>query len=642
MEAVTDRVAKWRFERAGAIYVECDTQLPCKEKLLRCFELGQADLKRRFGVASEVLWIPDVFGYWPRLPQIMRASGVKYFFTAKLHGSSATQFPFSSFRWQGPDGSEVLTHLSFHPYNEITQPSGLQFTAENHRRGGVHDEAPTPTGYGDSYGDGDDGGAGAGTGGGPNEPMLKRVRRCRDLAGVPRAEWGRIDGFFERMAERRDEPPVHRGEAYLEYLCGVQTTGGELKRAFRAAVRGLQAWEAAHVVTGGGAIDVQAWKRLTFAQFHDHIPGSSIQRVYDTAIEKLDAIAARGRSGAAAALSGRGTDGSCGFNPLPISLRHRTEAGIVELPLLAGVWPSEAKCVADRVAADVASLRTERCEAAFNDLGEIRRLVIDGEAIAAAAPLAQVWTFADHPNDYDAWDIDRHTLANGTLEPATTEAHVETAVGSASVSFTLPLSAGGSVRVRYTLDAGSPLLRIDLDVEWSAPKRLLKFAFPTDYLGQAARYGVPLRLDASPAAPRAAAPRREVREPRLTRGRRLRRHRARRADGRHAVGLRLRLPPGSAKRVADPLAQKHPAQPRRQPVHPRKSRGDRDVVGPRHTPRFPRRGPIPRRRATGRDARRGGRCPLQRDLGVRRRGAAVGDAHAPRQRKSRARPDQAA
>ena len=488
MEAVTKRVAEGRFEHAGATYVECDTQLPCGENLLRCFELGQADLKRRFGRSSEVLWIPDVFGYSPCLPQIMRACGVKYFYTTKLHWSSATQFPFSSFRWQGHDGSEVLTHLSFHAYNEVAKPSSLRFTADNHRQGGVHDEALTPTGYGDG-------------GGGPNEIMLERVRRCRDLAGVPRAEWGRIDGFFERMAERRDELPVHRGEAYLEYHRGVQTTGVELKRAFRAAERGLQAWEAAHAVTGGGAIDVQAWKRLTFAQFHDHIPGSSIQRVYDTAIEELDAIAARGRSEAAAALSDRGTGGSCVFNPLPLPLRHRTETGIVELPPLAGVSLSKAKPVADRVTADATSLRSDRVEAAFNDRGEISRLVIDGEAIAATAPLAQVWTFADHPNNYDAWDIDRHTLANGTLEAATAEAHVETAAGSASVSFTRPLSAGCSVRVRYTLDAGSPLLRIDLDIDWAAPKRLLKLAFPTDYQGQAARYGAPFGSTLRPQHP---------------------------------------------------------------------------------------------------------------------------------------------
>ena len=488
MDAVTKRVAEGRFEHVGATYVECDTQLPCGENLLRCFEIGQADLVHRFGRSSEVLWIPDVFGYSPCLPQIMRASGVKYFYTTKLHWSSATQFPFSSFRWQGHDGSEVLTHLSFHPYNEIAKPSSLQFTAENHRQAGVHDEALTPTGYGDG-------------GGGPNEIMLERVRRCRDLAGVPRAEWGRIDGFFERMAERRQELPVHRGEAYLEYHRGVQTTGVELKRAFRAAERGLQAWEAAHVVTGGGAIDVQAWKRLTFAQFHDHIPGSSIERVYDTAIDELDAIAERGRSAAADALSGGSSNRPCLFNPLPLPLRHRGESGLVELPPLSGVAVEEAQVVAGAVAADPTSLRSDRVEAEFNDRGEICRLVIDGEAVPTTAPLAQVWTFADQPNNYDAWDIDRHTLANGTCEAATGEASVETGAGTASVSFQRPLSAGCGVTVRYTLDAGSPVLRIDLDIEWTAKKRLLKLAFPTDYQGQAARYGAPFGSTLRPQHP---------------------------------------------------------------------------------------------------------------------------------------------
>mgnify|MGYP006270049721 CR=1 FL=1 len=495
MRAVDRRVAEGRFEHAGATYVECDTQLPCGEALLRCFEVGQAELVRRFGKPSEVLWIPDVFGYSPCLPQVMRACGVKYFYTTKLHWSSATQFPFSSFRWQGHDGSEVLTHLSFHAYNELAKPSSLRFTAENHRQSGVHGEALAPTGYGDG-------------GGGPTELMLERVRRCSDLAGVPRSQWGRIDAFFERLAERRDQLPVHRGEAYLEYHRGVQTTGVELKRAFRAAERGLQAWEAAHALTEGGGIDVQAWKRLTFAQFHDHIPGSSIERVYDTAIAELDALAQRGRAAAAEALEVHTKDAAsidstqpCVFNPLPLPLLHRTDAGIVELPPLAGVTLGEASPCDEAVEASPTTLTSDRIAATFNERGEIASLTIDGHRLATTGPLAQVWTFADKPVTYDAWDIDRHTLSNGTLETATAEASVETAPGSASVAFTRPLAAGCTATVRYTLDAGSPVVRLDLDIDWPAPQRLLKLAFPTDYQGVHARYGAPFGSTLRPQHP---------------------------------------------------------------------------------------------------------------------------------------------
>ncbi|MEL6310882.1 MAG: alpha-mannosidase, partial [Pseudomonadota bacterium] len=327
MERVRGQISGKRWEPTGAMYVESDVQLPCGEALVRAFELGQQGFRDLQGRDSRCVWLPDVFGYSACLPTIMAGFGVPYFYTTKLHWSGATRFPYSSYRWVGMDGSEVVSHISWHHYNQRVEPKELRNAAYQHRQSHVHDEALFPCGYGDG-------------GGGLNESMCERARRLSDLASMPRAEWGTIEGFFDRLESVKAELPRWRGEMYLEYHRGVQTTHGRLKAAFRAVERALQVHEAVRCATGGGPIDPQPWRRICFAQFHDYIPGSSIQEVYDEHIPELEALAVQVAQTAADELNASGGSGdgeACVFNPLPMARRELIDGRLVELPPLAGV-----------------------------------------------------------------------------------------------------------------------------------------------------------------------------------------------------------------------------------------------------------------------------------------------------------------
>ena len=46
----------------GGMWVECDTNLPCGESLVRQFLYGKRFMREVFGVDSKVAWLPDVFG----------------------------------------------------------------------------------------------------------------------------------------------------------------------------------------------------------------------------------------------------------------------------------------------------------------------------------------------------------------------------------------------------------------------------------------------------------------------------------------------------------------------------------------------------------------------------------------------------
>jgi alpha-mannosidase len=113
----------------------------------------------------------------------------------------------------------------------------------------------------------------------------------------------------------------------------------------------------------------------------------------------------------------------------------------------------------------------------------------DRECLAAPANVLQL--FPDHPNVYDAWDLDQHTLGlRPELVLATdvvdvVDDHPMRAAVLVSRSF-----GQSMVDQTYVLRAGSPRLDIVTEVDWQERERLLKVAFPLDLRADDARYEV--------------------------------------------------------------------------------------------------------------------------------------------------------
>jgi alpha-mannosidase len=489
MEAVKRRVKAGQWEATGATYVESDTLLACGEALLRSFQLGQEWFQGANGKPARVLWLPDVFGYSGCIPQLARMSGVESFFTNKQTWSRITPFPHSSFVWRGTDGSELVAHVSHETqqfYNGATTIRELRDGGCDHRQSDRHAEFLVPTGYGDG-------------GGGPTEEMCERARRLRDLAGVPRVDWVLAEPFFARLRRLRADLPVWTGEIYLEYHRGIYTTHGDLKAGFRAAERGLQTWEAAHCAARLGPIDAGAWRRMVFAQFHDAIPGSSINEVYAQMRPELRQLAVRGKDSARDALRGRRVKKECLFNPLPLPLPvNRRGPGKrmsrVVIPPMSGVVLADA--FSDTAVAPVKvsgrRLSNGLAEVSFNSAGEIVSLELKGRPVDLAGAAGQLWTYPDHPHAFDAWEIDRHTLKLGRRVAARAEVAIrQNTPLAACISFTRHVGKSSRVVTNYRLEAGSPVLQIEYLIDWREPQFLLKTVFPTLYRGQAARFGAP-------------------------------------------------------------------------------------------------------------------------------------------------------
>jgi len=487
MEQVKARIASGQWEVMGGFEVEPDNNMPCGEALARSLEIGQRKTIELTGKPSPVCWIPDVFGYSGALPTVLALGRVKYFYTSKLTWSSVTKFPYTSFIWRGHDGSEVITHLCTTGYNGHVKVETLINALDEHRQADVHPAMLMGHGYGDG-------------GGGTTGLMIEKARRIRSLAGCPKAEWQTTERFFDDLAEVRDRLPVYQGELYLEYHRGVLTTQSEHKRLYRRAERALQAHEAAAVATGGQPIDEADWRRTVFMQFHDALPGSSIERVYEDLNPELETIGDRQLAAATETLAGDSGRRSAGsavvFNPLPVE-----RIAVVDLP--DGSSPAAVKLgplqsrVVDGSDSDASPVREVSARvldngivrATFSKDGRIESVTVDGELLPLTGPDAFV-IYHDAPHAFPAWEIDHYTLDTGVEAFSKLKLEVVSqSPARAVLRGSAKIGEASSIAVDYILDAGARHLRVEATVGWHETLKLLKYHVRTSCLGRTARFG---------------------------------------------------------------------------------------------------------------------------------------------------------
>lgn len=281
---VKERVAEGRWEPVGGSWVEPDANITGGEAFVRQLLYGQQYFEATFGSRHTAIWLPDVFGYSGGLPQLLQGAGIHGFFTIKLNWNEANQFPFDLFDWEGIDGTSVTAHTFFNPghgYNGNIVPFDTLGTWQNFRGKTIHDESLLSFGWGDGAG-------------GPSEKMLENYARIKSFPALPRLRMGSVEEFFSKLPE--DGLPKSVGELYLELHRGTLTSQAKVKKLNREGEHRLfeaEAWSAIASLDGhdypADQIEV-AWKTLLLNQFHDILPGSSINEVYVDAHRQLGEV----------------------------------------------------------------------------------------------------------------------------------------------------------------------------------------------------------------------------------------------------------------------------------------------------------------------------------------------------------------
>ncbi len=475
---IKDAVAAGRIELQGAFWIEPDTNLPSGESLIRQALFGRRFYEEEFGIAREdlkVCWLPDTFGYNGNLPQILRGTGMTWFQTIKLAWNKVTDFPYRTFTWEGIDGSSVLVHMP--PEGDYNSRGAADGLLKGLRQYPERDLGSALLVFGS--GDG---------GGGPGEIHLELQRRQRSLQGLPKVVAGTADAFF-RGLEKHDIAHTHRGELYLETHQGTYTTAGATKKHNRRSERMLHDAEALAAIVGRPSRPTldPLWQDVLLNQFHDIIPGSSIERVNREAAEsyaQIEAALEEFTTSLAAELPASGT-APAALNLTSFPRREHVRLG--EEWLLADVAPYATAALqpaqpAHQLIAEGDVLANDRLTLRFGASGEIVSCVDPHGGEHAGAGLNRLVLHDDpYVFPFNAWDIDQRyvTKVPRVLEPVRVESVID---GPIAVRRTRYRGPRVEVVQTVTLESGSALVRCHTKVEWRQKHHMLRAEFrPTHY-----------------------------------------------------------------------------------------------------------------------------------------------------------------
>lgn len=305
-EKIKAKVKEGNWEADGGMWVEADCNLTSGESLTRQILVGGKFFREELGQEIKYLWLPDVFGYSWALPQILKKSGIPMFMTTKISWNQYNRMPHDTFKWRGMDGSEVLTHFItapepwsqpgswFYTYNGHLTPKIVKGVYDAYSDKNLTDELLISFGYGDG-------------GGGVNRDMLEYRRRVDKMPGLPSLETSKAADYFKDLREKIENTDeyVHTwdGELYLEYHRGTYTSQAynkKMNRYLENYYRNVEWLTAMDAINKGDIKEAkqdeltEGWKIILTHQFHDIIPGSSINEVYKDShvnYEKAEAIA---------------------------------------------------------------------------------------------------------------------------------------------------------------------------------------------------------------------------------------------------------------------------------------------------------------------------------------------------------------
>ncbi|KAJ3407717.1 Glycoside hydrolase, 38 vacuolar alpha mannosidase [Chytridiales sp. JEL 0842] len=277
-EELKKKVKAGQFVPWGGTWVEMDCNLPSGESFCRQFLYGQRYFESRFGERSDVFALPDTFGYSSQLPQIVKQSDVKYFFTQKLSWNNINKFPHTTFIWTGIDGTSVLTHFSpADTYVAQGTVRDVAFSVTNNKDREYSNKSLLLFGNGDG-------------GGGPLKPMIERLKRLKNVEGLPATvKFGSPNDFYRELEATSRDLVSWKGELYFELHRGTFTSQALTKKYNRKSeflLRDVELFSSLATILKKGYTLPKAeldrlWKLVLLCQFHDVLPGSSIEMVYE-------------------------------------------------------------------------------------------------------------------------------------------------------------------------------------------------------------------------------------------------------------------------------------------------------------------------------------------------------------------------
>ncbi|MBV9848336.1 MAG: alpha-mannosidase [Armatimonadetes bacterium] len=536
-------VRKGRWKLSGSWINAVDVCNPSAESLFRQALYGQQFFRREFGQVSRDIYLPDCFGFPYSLPTIGRHSGLIAFSTQKLSWGGWIDAPFAVGRWEGPDGSELVSALRPGAYTTRIRADVATAPNWNNDFSQAGDRL-VDLRY---FGTGDQGGT-------PDEQSVSWAQRSvEDKTGQSRVVNTSADQLAKDLTPAEIAGlPHYKGELVMKtHGVGSYTSQAARKKWNRQNEQMADAAERASLAAAwlGGPTYPQemlhaAWIRTLWHQFHDDLPGTCIPQAYTfswnddlLSLSQFSQIVATGVGAIAQHLDTQ-TQGVplVVYNPLDQPRRDAVEATVtlpaaapavriydaatgaevpsqvlsrsgrsVQLVFLASapsvgcrvydVRPSQAPCALKTGLNVTASgLKNDRYRVSVNAAGDISGVYDKQARTELLSAPSQMQTFHDFSPDWAAWEIKWDAIRVPPQGTVSENPRIKiTEHGPARVALEVTRSLGDSVFVQHIrLTPGGDWVEVHNDVDWRTPGTLVKAAFPMTATNPRATFDVGL------------------------------------------------------------------------------------------------------------------------------------------------------
>ncbi len=264
---------KWHI--MGGWYIQPDCNMPSGESMLRQIQAGRNYFAEKFHVAPTTAINFDPFGHSQGLVQLMQKTGFdSYIFCRGIDNGTYNQ----PFIWEGYGGSRLMA-IRIPGYNS---PLGKAAEYIKARAEGVNGDMP----YMVLWGVGDHGGGPSHQDVADLEAVLGQNGDNVILHSVP-------ETYFDELKSKMDSLPVV-SKGLNPSMVGCYTSQSRIKQTHRLLENELLLTEkiCTHAALQGyiqypDDSILAAQRDLLFSEFHDVLPGSSVQPVEEASLRKM-------------------------------------------------------------------------------------------------------------------------------------------------------------------------------------------------------------------------------------------------------------------------------------------------------------------------------------------------------------------
>jgi len=277
-ERIRRLVRAGRWYVMGGWFLQPDCNMPSGESFVRQILEGKRYFADRLGVEPTTAINFDPFGHTRGLVQILAKSGYDSYVFCRP-GLVDCPLPATDFRWIGYDGSEVRATLATSHYN--SPPGKARERLEAWRK--EHGDVPVSLllwGVGNH-------------GGGPSRVDLTELAAAMRESTAGAVLHSTPERYVAAHRRANPEVPPHAGDLN-PWAVGCYTSMQRVKRAHRRLESEL--YTAEKLAIAAFAQELAPYPRrelrearldLVWSEFHDSLPGSSIQAVEESALRSL-------------------------------------------------------------------------------------------------------------------------------------------------------------------------------------------------------------------------------------------------------------------------------------------------------------------------------------------------------------------